>query len=548
MASLLEFKNFGVTFGEYAAVRQLNLQVQQGQFMALVGESGCGKSITALSAMRLAPDNARLSGEILYQGTNLLALPASRVRQLRGKDIAMIFQEPMTSLNPVLTIGQQIIETLRLHLGLSAKAARVRAIELLQWVNIPYAEKRIDDYAHHLSGGQRQRVMIAMAVACEPKLLIADEPTTALDVTVQIQILSLLDKLRQELGMGVLFITHDLGLVEQRADRVAVMYQGEKIEEAEKSALFQHPQHAYSKGLLAASLHGRQATHYRSSRLTEIVHHLDAPPTLYTPPIVPARPIQNAGRPLLKLEKVSFHYPSASPQTASVKDVSLEIMPGETLGLVGESGCGKSTLSKLILRLLTPKSGSINFEGQDITQLTSSQLAPLRRRIQMVFQDPYASLNPRHTVGEILRTPLRVHRLGNRATHHQAVLKILDQVGLPVNSVERYPHEFSGGQRQRLGIARALIVNPQLIICDEPVSALDVSVQAQILNLLVDLKQERQLSLLFISHDLAVVRYIADRVMVMYQGESVEQGSHQQIWQQPRHPYTRQLLQAITPG
>ncbi len=546
MASLLEYKDFSVQFGDRSVVRHLNLSVRAGEFMALVGESGCGKSITALSTMRLAPDNARLSGEILYQGSNLLSLSDSAIRQRRGKDIAMIFQEPMTSLNPVLTIGQQIIETLRLHLGLSAAAARTRAIELLQLVNIPHANQRVDDYAHHLSGGQRQRVMIAMAVACEPKLLIADEPTTALDVTVQMQILSLLDKLRQELGMGVLFITHDLGLVEQRADRVAVMYQGEKVEEASKTALFQNPQHAYSQGLLAASLHGSNTPHYRSSRLTEIVHHADAPPTLYIPPVSEIRPFHCADNPLLELKNVSFHYPSASAQVPSVNDVSLEIMPGETLGLVGESGCGKSTLSKLILRLLSAQKGQILFDGEDITRHSSSQLAPLRRRVQMVFQDPYASLNPRHTVGEILKTPLRVHRLGERASHHKAVLKILDQVGLPANAIERYPHEFSGGQRQRIGIARALIVDPQLIICDEPVSALDVSVQAQILNLLVDLKQERQLSLLFISHDLAVVRYIADRVMVMYQGQSVEQGSHQQIWQHPQHPYTRQLLQAIS--
>ncbi len=546
MTSLIEYKDFSVQFGDRSAVRHLNLSVKKGEFMALVGESGCGKSITALSAMRLAPENARLSGEIIYQGSNLLSLSDAEIRQRRGKDIAMIFQEPMTSLNPVLTIGQQIIETLRLHLGLSAAAARTRAIELLERVNIPHASRRIDDYAHHLSGGQRQRVMIAMAIACKPKLLIADEPTTALDVTVQMQILSLLDKLRHELGMGVLFITHDLGLVEQRADRVAVMYQGEKVEEASKTALFAHPQHAYSQGLLAASLHGSATPHYRSSRLTEIVHHPGSPPTLYTPLVNETRPPLATDKPLLELKNVSFHYPSASSQVASVNDVSLEIMPGETLGLVGESGCGKSTLSKLILRLLTAQKGQIIFDGEEITRYSPSRLAPLRRRVQMVFQDPYASLNPRHTVREILTTPLRVHRIGDRGSHPKAVLKILDQVGLPANAIERYPHQFSGGQRQRIGIARALIVNPQLIICDEPVSALDVSVQAQILNLLVDLKQERQLSLLFISHDLAVVRYIADRVMVMYQGQSVEQGSHQQIWQHPQHPYTRQLLQAIS--
>ncbi|MCU5771072.1 ABC transporter ATP-binding protein [Erwiniaceae bacterium BAC15a-03b] len=544
MAKLLEFENFSASFGDQRAVRNLNLALQQGEFLALVGESGCGKSITALSAMRLAPENARLSGAIRYQGRDLLSAPAATVRGLRGNEISMIFQEPMTSLNPVLTIGQQLTETLRCHRAISGRAARQQAIDLLDRVNIPHAARRVDDYAHHFSGGQRQRIMIALAVACEPKLLIADEPTTALDVTVQQQILSLLDRLRHELKMGVLFITHDLGLVEQRADRVAVMYQGQKVEENSKTALFHQPKHAYSRGLLAASLHSMEAPHYLSQRLTEIVHQPEAAPRLITPPLRSFAPLNRLAPPLLQLEDVSFNY-AADSGSAGVKNISLTLQPGETLGLVGESGCGKSTLSKLILRLLTPDSGKIWLDGHEIAQWRSAQLAPLRQRMQMVFQDPYASLNPRHTIEEILTTPLRVHRPESRASHAQSVRQVLDQVGLPQSALKRLPHAFSGGQRQRIGIARALIVDPALLICDEPVSALDVSVQAQILNLLVDLKHERQLSLLFISHDLAVVKYIADRVMVMYQGETVEQGDHQQIWHQPQHPYTRQLLQSL---
>ncbi|MBY4840317.1 ABC transporter ATP-binding protein [Pantoea sp. DY-5] len=545
MSAILEFRHFSAHFGDRHAVQDLDLSLQPGEMLALVGESGSGKSITALAALRLTPSAATLAGEIRYQGLDLLAQPEATLRRLRGKSIAMIFQDPMTSLNPVLTVGQQLAETVQLHLGLPAREARQRAIALLEQVNIPHALQRIDDYPHHFSGGQRQRIMIAMAIACEPQLLIADEPTTALDATVQKQILELLDRLRHQLGMSVLFITHDLGLVEQYADRVAVLYRGIKVEESSKAALFAQPQHPYTRGLLAASLHAGETPHYRQRRLTEIVHHPDGPPRLMTPEALALPEIDAQSAPLLSLDQLHFRYPAMPPGSASVRGVSLHIRQGETLGLVGESGCGKSTLSRLILGLLKPDGGEIQFAGQRIDHLRNGQRALLRPRIQMIFQDPFSSLNPRHSVEEILRTPLRVHGRGSRAEQQRAVRDILDQVGLPEHALQRYPHEFSGGQRQRIGIARALILDPDLLICDEPVSALDVSVQAQILNLLVSLKQQRNLSLLFISHDLAVVRYIADRVMVMYQGEMVEQGDHQQIWQRPVHAYTQQLLASV---
>ena len=545
MSAILEYRHFSARFGSHYAVQDLNLSVQPGEMLALVGESGSGKSISALAALCLTPSSAVLEGEIHYQGLNLLAQPDATLRKLRGKSIAMIFQDPMTSLNPVLTVGQQLAETVQLHLGVDRYSARQRAITLLEQVNIANAQQRIDDYPHHFSGGQRQRIMIAMAIACEPKLLIADEPTTALDATVQRQILELLHKLRRELGMSVLFITHDLGLVEQYADRVAVMYRGVKVEESSKTALFHQPQHPYSRGLLAASLHAGETPHYRQRRLTEIVHQVEGPPRLITPDALTLPAVDTQAEPLLVLDKLCFRYPTMPPGSASVRDVSLHIRSGETLGLVGESGCGKSTLSRLLLGLLKPDSGEIHFSGQRMDSLNHRQRATWRSRIQMIFQDPFSSLNPRHSVEEILRTPLKVHGRGSRAEQQQAVKEIIDQVGLSPRALTRYPHEFSGGQRQRIGIARALILNPDLLICDEPVSALDVSVQAQILNLLVSLKQQRNLSLLFISHDLAVVRYIADRVMVMYQGEMVEQGDHQQIWQRPVHAYTQQLLASV---
>ncbi|WP_323664218.1 ABC transporter ATP-binding protein [Pectobacterium carotovorum] len=555
MKPLLDIQDLRVDFPGHQAVRGLNLTINAGETLALVGESGCGKSATALSLMRLVAEPGKISGRILFDGQDLLTLPDRQMRQLRGNALSMIFQEPMTSLNPVLSIGQQISETLRLHEALTHAQARTRAIELLDLVKIPEPARRVDDYPHNLSGGQRQRVMIAMAVACRPRLLIADEPTTALDVTIQAQILALLDNLRREFSMSLLLITHDLGLVAQWADRVAVMYAGQKVEEAQAADLFQSsthrfsPKHSYTRGLLATSLHMDQDRHYRTHRLAEI-HHAptDEGFTLLTPPTLIHRATDTNQPPLLSLKNIHTRYSTAQGKVLAVDDVSLTILPGETLGLVGESGCGKSTLSKTILRLLPPSHGQIVFDGQDITTLKESQLKALRQRVQMIFQDPYASLNPRHSIQHILETPLIVHGLGDRSQRQQAIKNIIDRVGLPQSSLSRYPHEFSGGQRQRIGIARALVVRPSLVICDEPVSALDVSIQAQILNLLVELKNEMGLSLLFISHDLAVVRYIADRVMVMQNGRCVESGDHHSIWHQPQHPYTRKLIDAVPGG
>ncbi|KHS79222.1 ABC transporter ATP-binding protein [Pectobacterium brasiliense] len=555
MKPLVDIQDLRVDFPGHQAVRGLNLTINAGETLALVGESGCGKSATALSLMRLVAEPGTISGRILFDGQDLLTLPDRQMRQLRGNALSMIFQEPMTSLNPVLSIGQQISETLRLHETLTPAQARTRAIELLDLVKIPEPARRVDDYPHNLSGGQRQRVMIAMAVACRPRLLIADEPTTALDVTIQAQILALLDNLRREFSMSLLLITHDLGLVAQWADRVAVMYAGQKVEEAQAADLFQSsthrfaPKHSYTRGLLATSLHMDQDRHYRTHRLAEI-HHAptDEGFTLLTPPTLIHRATDTSQPPLLSLKNIHTRYSTAQGKVLAVDDVSLTILPGETLGLVGESGCGKSTLSKTILRLLPPSHGQIVFDGQDITTLKESRLKALRQRVQMIFQDPYASLNPRHSIQHILETPLIVHGLGDRAQRQQAIKNIIDRVGLPQSSLSRYPHEFSGGQRQRIGIARALVVRPSLVICDEPVSALDVSIQAQILNLLVELKNEMGLSLLFISHDLAVVRYIADRVMVMQNGRCVESGDHHSIWHQPQHPYTRKLIDAVPGG
>ncbi|MFE8049536.1 ABC transporter ATP-binding protein [Brenneria goodwinii] len=551
MTPLLDIQDLHVSFPGHQAVRGLNLTIQPGETLALVGESGCGKSATALSLMRLIAEPGRISGRILFEGRDLLALPAEKMRRLRGNAISMIFQEPMTSLNPVLSIGKQIEETLRLHQSLKPAVARARAIELLDLVKIPEPTRRIDDYPHNLSGGQRQRVMIAMAVACQPRLLIADEPTTALDVTIQAQILELLDRLRRELSMSLLLITHDLGLVARWADRVAVMYAGRKVEEAPTAQLFASPTHRYTQGLLATSLHMEQDTHYHTGRLAEIRHGTEnGEPTftLFTPPALPARTPDRTGRALLSLKNIRTEYQTAQGRIAAVDDVSLDIFPGETLGLVGESGCGKSTLSKTILRLLPSAQGQVILDGQDITRLKESQLQPLRRQVQMIFQDPYASLNPRHDIRHILEIPLIVHGIGDKPERRRRLRQMIDRVGLAQNSLDRYPHEFSGGQRQRIGIARALIVQPRLVICDEPVSALDVSIQAQILNLLVELKNDMGLSLLFISHDLAVVRYIADRVMVMQYGRCVESGDHRRIWQQPQHPYTRLLIDAVPRG
>ncbi len=549
---LLDVRDLVVRFpgpvGAAPAVGGLSFTIAPGEAVALVGESGCGKSTTALSIMQLLPRGATLSGQIRFEGRNLVDLPARELRRLRGNRIGMIFQEPMTSLNPVHTVGDQIVEVLRRHHGLSKPAARARALELLDLVQIPDPCRRIDSHPHQFSGGQRQRVMIAMAIACEPRLLIADEPTTALDATIQAQILELLDDLRRKLNMGLLLITHDLPLVTRWADRVVVMHHGEKMEELPADALFTRGAHPYTKGLIGASIRLDQNLHYRNRRLSEIRVSRDAAGNydfrLEQPALPRMSPPTRAGVPVLETRDLVVRYDTPGGPFTAVDGVSLKIAPGETLGLVGESGSGKSTLSKAVLRLVPSHSGRILFNGRDITHIGGNEMRATRRHMQMVFQDPFASLNPRHAVGRILEGPLEVHETLTPEERRRRAMAMLDHVGLPAAAYDRYPHEFSGGQRQRIGIARALILRPALVVCDEPVSALDVSVQSQILNLLAELKEELGLSYLFISHDLAVIQYISDRVIVMKNAKAIEENDHLEIWRNPQHDYTRSLIAA----
>ncbi|SAL80329.1 oligopeptide/dipeptide ABC transporter ATPase [Caballeronia arvi] len=526
---LLRIDQLSVSFGGQAAVRPFDLTIARGEIVALVGESGSGKSTIALATMGLLPGQARVQGAIRFEDKSLLGQSEREWSALRGNRISMIFQEPMTSLNPLQPIGRQVAEALTLHRPMSSHSARKEALELLELVRLPEPQRRFTHYPHQLSGGQRQRVMIAIAVACRPGLLIADEPTTALDVTIQAQILELIDRLRRELSMAVLLITHDLGVVGRWADRVVVMKDGAKVEEASNRQLFTKPSQPYTRALLGASLHFGAGLHYRDARLT------------HAPRVAP-RPTANApARVLLEARDVRVDYHGVR----AVDGVNFEIRAGETVGLVGESGCGKSSLSRALTRLVEPTDGRIVFDGEDVTRLGRRALRPYRRRVQMIFQDPYGSLNPRHTVERTLGHALAIHGVSSRRERHDRMRRIVDAVGLPESSLRRYPHEFSGGQRQRIGIARALVLRPELVICDEPVSALDVSIQAQILDLLADLKHELGLALLFISHDLSVVRYIADRVLVMQAGRIVESGDHAAIWTSPQHIYTRALIDAV---
>ena len=533
---LLELNKLAVSFGGRPAVHPIDLSIKHGEMLALVGESGSGKSTIALAAMGLLPAQAHVEGSIRFEGQALLTLREREWSALRGNRIGMIFQEPMTSLNPLQPIGRQVAEALTLHKPMSFSEARKQALELLDLVRLPEPALCFDHYPHQLSGGQRQRVMIAIAVACRPSLLIADEPTTALDVTIQAQILELIDQLRRELSMAVLLITHDLGVVSRWADRVIVMKDGTKAEEADSATLFALPSQPYTRALLGASLHFGAGLHYRDGRLTETISER-LPATNAT-----ANPDP---RILLEVTDLQVDYPGAGRAVRAVDGVSFNIREGETVGLVGESGCGKSSLSRALTRLLEPSAGSIVFDGDDVTHRRRRALRPYRRRVQMIFQDPYGSLNPRHTVERTLGLALAIHGVSQRRERETKIRRIVDAVGLPASALQRYPHEFSGGQRQRIGIARALVLEPELVICDEPVSALDVSIQAQILDLLADLKAELRLALLFISHDLSVVRYIADRVLVMQAGRLVETCDHRSIWTSPQHPYTRALIDAV---
>jgi len=522
---ILSVKDLRVCFrtldGEVEAVKGVSLHVNAGETVAIVGESGSGKSQTMMAAMRLLASNGVASGEVDYRGKNLLALDKAALNQVRGARISMIFQEPMTSLDPLYTIGNQLIEPIRRHRKLSQAAARKEALRLLELVKIPDPERRLKSYPYEMSGGQRQRVMIAMALANDPDILIADEPTTALDVTVQAQILTLLAELQRTLGMAIVFITHDLNIVRRFSDRVYVMRSGRIVEEGETERVFAAPRHDYTKMLLAAEPTGRKA-----------------PPPAGAPVLLEGRNVEVAFR-------IGGGFLAGPPLLLKAVDrISLSLKRGQTIGIVGESGSGKSTLGRALLRLL-PSEGAIRFEHRDISAATVEIMRPLRRELQLVFQDPFGSLSPRMTVGQVITEGLLVHEPSLSAKDRDArAVVALQRVGLDPAMRNRYPHEFSGGQRQRIAIARAMILRPKVVVLDEPTSALDRSVQKQIVELLRDLQAEHELSYLFISHDLAVVRAMADYIIVMKQGQIVEQGLTDEIFDQPREAYTRALMSA----
>ncbi|RKE71048.1 ABC transporter ATP-binding protein [Pseudorhodoplanes sinuspersici] len=598
---LLEVEDLHVQFltsrGIVRAVEGLSFHVDPGEIVAIVGESGSGKSVSALSIMRLLPRHTgRIpKGRVTFNGRDLLKLSDEQMREIRGRDISMIFQEPMTSLNPILTIGMQLTEPLLIHMGMTTEQARARAIELLGLVGIPDPARRLEQYPHQFSGGMRQRVMIAIGLACNPKLIIADEPTTALDVTIQAQILELMKNLSRKLNIALIVITHNLGVVARYADRVIVMYSSQLVEENDADDVFHRPRHPYSMGLLRSV---PRLDRPRGAKL-ETIEGL--PPNAAAPPpgcrFAPRCPykiaiceteprllrtdtgglsrchrheeiaegkivwtaadqalqtsITKTGTPLLSVRHLTKHFEvrgglrAASGTVRAVQDVSFDILPGETLGLVGESGCGKTTVGRLILRLEDPTEGELRFEGRDLTTASAADMKAVRRKIQVIFQDPYSSLNPRMTVGQIIGEPLHVYKLvPNRKGENERVAQLLEQVGLRPEMAARYPHQLSGGQRQRVGIARALAMEPSFIVCDEAVSALDVSIQGQIINLLEDLQRRLGLAYLFIAHDLAVVRHISMRVVVMYFGRVMEVADRDEIYRNPLHPYTKVLLDA----
>jgi peptide/nickel transport system ATP-binding protein len=530
-------------------VRKVSFDLGRNQTLAIVGESGSGKSVTALSIMRLLEaDSSRVEGQVLFNGRDLLKLSDDEMRKVRGNQVGMIFQEPMTSLNPVLTIGEQIAEALVWHRGISAAEAEAETIRLLERVRIPAARSRFGEFPYRFSGGMRQRVMIAMALACKPALLIADEPTTALDVTIQAQILDLLKELQDEEQMSMLFITHDMGVVAEIADRTLVMYRGDVVEQNDTRDLFAHPQHAYSRALLAAVPRlGSMANVARPQRFPVI----DMATGATQPPQVIGETV-DAETPVLEVRDLVTRFDIAggvlgrvTGRVHAVENVSFALMAGETLALVGESGCGKSTMGRSILHLVPPSSGSIRVNGQEVVGADHAALNRMRRDAQMVFQDPFASLNPRIPIGVSIAEPLRVHKLASANAARVRVGELLQRVGLHADMASRYPHEFSGGQKQRICIARALALEPKLIIADEAVSALDVSIKAQVINLMMDLQESLGIAYLFISHDMAVVERISHRVAVMYLGEIVEIGPRAEIFGNPQHPYTKKLLGAV---
>jgi peptide/nickel transport system ATP-binding protein len=553
MTNQIEVRDLRVSFRvgkneTFEAVRGVSFDVPENTTVALVGESGSGKSVSAMSMVRLLPDNAIVGADskIFYQGRDLLQLSQEAMRELRGKDISVVFQEPMSSLNPVFTVGEQIAEVLRIHMRMSPRQARERALALLDEVGIPEAKSRLNAYPHELSGGQQQRVMIAIAIACEPKLLIADEPTTALDVTVQRQIVNLLARLQEKHRMSVLFISHDLGLVGEIASRVVVMRNGEVREAGPVGEIFSAPKDAYTKALLACRP-PLDAKPRRLPVIDDIMSNksVSGQQRQSAPAGGPAL-IEVAGlRKEYRLKDGLFRHKTID----AVKLADFKLQKGRTLGVVGESGSGKTTIGMMLTRLTDATGGTIMFEGTDLAKLSAAAMRPYRRRIQIIFQNPYASLNPRFTVGQILMEPMRIHGIGaNDDERARLALGWLEKVGLPALAFGKYPHEFSGGQRQRIAIARCLTMQPEIIVCDESVSALDVSVQATVLNLLLDLQDEFGLTYVFISHDLAVVKYMADDILVMNKGEIVERGSSEEIYANPRHPYTQQLLAAIPRG
>ncbi len=531
-------------------VKNISFDVMPGETVAIVGESGSGKSVTSLSIMRLlARGSSRIEGSIRLNGRDLLALPETEMRKVRGKDAAMIFQEPMTSLNPIFTIGRQISEALTCHGNISKAEAKAETIRLLEKVRIPNASSRFDEYPHQFSGGMRQRVMIAMALASRPKLLIADEPTTALDVTIQGQILDLIKVLQEEEGMSVLFITHDMGVVAEISDRTIVMYRGEAVETGRTDDIFHRGSHPYTRALLSAVPRlGSMKDQSQPLRFPTV----DASTGERSEPKALADTVDHGKTPVLEVKNLVTRFDLhdgllARPTGAihAVENVSFNLAQGETLSLVGESGCGKSTTGRSIMRLITPKSGEVRLDGYDVMKLGSLELRRMRRSIQMIFQDPFASLNPRMTIGAAVAEPFIEHRLGSRAEAREKAADLLERVGLKADMMSRYPHEFSGGQRQRICIARALALDPKVIVADESVSALDVSIKAQVCNLLMDLQQSLNLSYLFISHDMAVVERVSHRVAVMYLGEIVEIGPRASVFENPQHPYTRKLIAAV---